>query len=76
MLQTLRPKTESPYSKGADNIIEMYRTGEISNVKTAINLVAKLNSTRPQITASKIKEYLEIKKELAIKPATRSLILT
>ena len=60
-LKNLRPKTNSPYRADADAIISMYEKGEIKNIKTAINLISKLASKRPEITRSKINDYLEIK---------------
>ena len=63
----------STYRKDADVIISMYERGEIANVKTAINLVAKLALTRPEATASKINEYLSVKKSLNIKPVVSRL---
>ena len=51
----------------------MYSKGEIGNVKTAINLISKLASTRPEATASKINEYLSIQKSLNIKPVVSRL---
>ena len=72
-LKNFRPKMNSPYRKDADVIISMYERGEIKNVKTAINLVSKLNSTRPEATASKINEYLSVQKSLNIKPVVSRL---
>ena len=63
----------SPYRKDADYSIDMYERGEIANVKTAINLVSTLKSTRPEATASKINEYLSVKKSLHIKPVVSRL---
>ena len=73
LLKNMRPKSISPYRKDADVIISMYERGEIKNVKTAFNLVSKLNSTRPEATASKINEYLSVKKALHIKPVVSHL---
>jgi hypothetical protein len=69
----MRPKTGSKYRNDADKIISMYERGEIANVKTAFNLVSKLASTRPEATASKINEYLSVKKSLNIKPVVSHL---
>ena len=60
LLKNLRPKMNSPYRKDADVIISMYERGEIKNIKTSINLISKLASTRPEATASKINEYLSV----------------
>ena len=51
----------------------MYENGEIGNIKTAINLISKLASTRPEATSTKINEYLSVKKTLHIKPAISPL---
>ena len=51
----------------------MYERGEIKNIKTAINLISKLASTRPEATASKLNEYLSIQKSLNIKPVVSRL---
>ena len=73
LLKNMRPKTGSKYRNDADKIITMYERGEIANVKTAFNLVSKLASTRPEATASKIHEYLSVKKTLHIKPVVSHL---
>ena len=72
-LKNLRPKSISPYRKDADVIVAMYEHGEIKNIKTAINLISKLASTRPEATASKINEYLSVQKSLNIKPVLSRL---
>jgi hypothetical protein len=72
-LRNLRPKSISPYRKDADVIVAMYERGEIKNIKTAINLISKLASTRPEATASKINEYLSVQKSLNIKPVVSHL---
>ena len=72
-LKNLRPRSTSPYRKDADKIIGMYENGEIGNIKTAINLISKLASTRPEATSTKINEYLSVKKTLHIKPAVSHL---
>ena len=72
-LKNLRPKMNSPYRKDADVIIDMYSKGEIKNIKTSINLISKLASTRPEATASKINEYLSVQKSLNIKPVVSHL---
>ena len=51
----------------------MYENVEIGNIKTAINLISKLASTRPEATSTKINEYLSVKKTLHIKPAVSHL---
>ena len=73
LLKNMRPKAGSKYRNDADKIITMYENGEIANVKTAFNLVSKLASTRPEATASKINEYLSVKKSLHIKPVVSHL---
>ena len=72
-LKNLRPKSTSPFRKDADVIVAMYERGEIKNIKTALNLISKLASTRPEATASKINEYLSIQKSLNIKPVVSHL---
>ena len=72
-LKNLRPRSTSPYRKDADKIVTMYENGEIGNIKTAINLISKLASTRPEATASKINEYLSVQKSLNIKPVVSRL---
>ncbi len=68
-LKNRRAKMNSPYRihVDADMIISMYERGEIKNIQTSVNLISKLNSTRPEATASKINEYLSIQKYLNIK---------
>ncbi len=65
----MRPKMNSPHRKDADVIVAVYERGDIKNIKTASNRISKLASTRPEATASKINEYLSVKKTLHIKPA-------
>jgi hypothetical protein len=72
-LKNLRPKINSPYRQYADAIISMYEQGEIKNIKTSINLISKLTSTRPEATASKKNEYLSDQKSLNIKPVVSHL---
>ena len=72
-LKNLRPRSTSPYRKDADKIVAMYENGEIGNIKTAINLISKLASTRPEAKSTKINEYLSVKKTLHIKPAVSHL---
>ena len=58
-LESIRPVKTSKYRSTADAIIIQYATREIANIKTAVNLVLKLSSKRPEITAKKFNDYVE-----------------
>ena len=55
-LKSLRPsKVKKPqYRAMADDIIDLYINGDIPNIKTAINLINKLDSTKPASTVAKV----------------------
>ena len=63
-LKNFRPKVGSKYREDADKVIAMYQSREIVNFKSALNLVSKLSSKRPEVIAKKMKDYFEIKKTL------------
>ena len=63
-LKNFRPKAGSKYREDADKVISMYQSIEIVNFKSALNLVSKLSSKRPDVIAKKMKDYFEIKKTL------------
>ena len=58
-INSIKPATTSPYRSTAEAIIEKYAYREITNFKTALNLVLKLGSKRPEITAKKFNDYVE-----------------
>ena len=62
LINLVRPAKTSPYRSTADLIIQQYASREIVNFKTAINLVMKLSSKRPEITAKKFNAYIESNK--------------
>ena len=51
LIHLVKPVETSPYRATAEAIIEQYAKREITNFKTALNLVMKLASKRPEITA-------------------------
>ena len=61
LINLVKPAKTSPYRATAEAIIQQYASREITNFKTAINLVLKLASKRPEITAKKINAYVEAK---------------
>ena len=63
-LESIRPIKTSNYRATADAIIIQYATREIVNIKTAENLILKLSSKRPAITAKKFNEYVETNKPI------------
>ena len=67
-INSVKPVKTSPYRATADAIIEKYASREIVNFKTALNLVLKLGSKRPEITAKKFNDYIE-----AIKPKVKEI---
>ncbi len=58
-INSVKPATTSAYRSTAEAIIEKYASREIVNFKTALNLVLKLGSKRPEITAKKFNDYVE-----------------
>ncbi len=62
-----RAKT-SAYRAPAEAIIEKSASREITNFKTALNLVLKLGSKLPGITAKQFNDYIE-----AIKPTVKEV---
>ena len=70
-LESIRPAKTSQYRSTADAIIIQYATREIVNIKTAENLILKLSSKRPAITAKKFNDYVETNKPIV---QTKSLL--
>ena len=66
-LKSLRPsKVKKPqYRAMADDIIDLYTNGDIPNIKTAINLISQLDSTKPASTVAKVNLFLDAKKLLS-----------
>ena len=62
LINLVKPAKTSPYRSTADLIIQQYASREIVNFKTAINLVMKLSSKRPEITAKKFNDYIAANK--------------
>ena len=56
-LESIRPVKISQYRSTADNIIIRYASREIVNIKKAENVILKLSSKRPAITAKKFNDY-------------------
>ena len=67
-INSVKPAKTSAYRSTAEAIIEKYATREITNFKTALNLVLKLGSKRPEITAKKFNDYVE-----SIKPKVKEV---
>ena len=53
-INSIKPATTSAYRATAEAIIEKYASREITNLRTALNLVLKLGSKRPEITAKNL----------------------
>ena len=66
LIHLVKPAKTSPYRPTAEAIIQQYASREIPNFKTALNLVLKLSSKRPELTQKKFNTYIE-----ANKPAIR-----
>ena len=66
LINLVKPAKTSPYRATAEAIIQQYASREITNFKTAINLVLKLASKRPEITAKKFNAYMEANKPQVI----------
>ena len=62
LINLIKPAKTSPYRATAEAIIQQYASREITNFKTALNLVLKLSSKRPEITAKKFNAYIESNK--------------
>jgi hypothetical protein len=69
LIHLVKPANTSPYRATAEEIIQQYASREITNFKTAINLVMKLSSKRPEITAKKFNAYIEANKAKVIEPS-------
>ena len=54
LINLVKPAKTSPYRATAEAIIQQYANREITNFKTAINLVLKLASKQPEITAKQL----------------------
>ena len=67
-INSVKPIKTSAYRATAEAIIEKYASREITNFKTALNLVLKLGSKRPEVTARKFNDYIE-----AIKPKVKEI---
>ena len=61
-INSVKPAKTSPYRSTAEAIIEKYASREITNFKTALNLVLKLGSKRPEVTAKKFNDYIDATK--------------
>ena len=68
LVNLVKPAKTSPYRATAEAIIEKYASREIVNFKTCLNLVLKLGSKRPEITAKKFNDYID-----AIKPKIKEI---
>ncbi len=62
LINLVKAAKTSPYRATAEAIIEQYASREITNFKTCLNLVLKLGSKRPEITAKKFNAYIESNK--------------
>jgi len=62
LIHLVKPAKTSPYRPTAEAIIQQYASREITNFKTALNLVLKLSSKRPELTAKKFNAYMEANK--------------
>ena len=62
LINLVKPAKTSPYRSTADLIIQQYASREITNFRTALNLVMKLSSKRPEVTAKKFNAYVEANK--------------
>ena len=61
-INSIKPATTSPYRSTAEAIIEKYASREIVNFRTVLNLVLKLSSKRPEVTAKKFNDYIDATK--------------
>ena len=62
LINLVKPAKTSQYRATAEAIIEQYASREITNFKTALNLVLKIGSKRPEITAKTFNAYVEANK--------------
>ncbi len=69
LVHLVKPAKTSPYRATAEAIIEQYAKREITNFKTALNLVMKLASKRPEITANNFNDYIAANKPQVIEPS-------
>ncbi len=69
LIHLIKPVKTSPYRSTSEAIIEQYATRKISNFKTALNLVMKLASKRPEITAKTFNDYIESNKPQVFEPS-------
>ena len=69
LINLVKPAKTSPYRSTADLIIQQYASREITNFKTALNLVMKLASKRPEVTAKKFNDYIAANKPKVIEPS-------
>ncbi len=70
LVNLVKPAKTSQYRATAQAIIEQYTTRQITNFKTCLNLVLKLGSKRPEITAKKLIAYSEANKAKFFEPST------
>ena len=54
LINLVKPPKTSQYRSTAEAIIQQYASREITNFKTALNQVMKLNSKRPELTAKNL----------------------
>ena len=66
LINLVKPAQTSQYRATAEAIIQRYASREIVNFKTALNLVLKLTSKRPEITQKKFNTYIEANKPQVI----------
>ena len=69
LINLVKPAKTSAYRSTADLIIQQYASREIVNFKTALNLVLKLGSKRPEVTAKKFNDYIAANKPQVIEPS-------
>ena len=69
LINLVKPAKTSQYRATAEAIIQQYASREIVNFQTALNLVMKLNSKRPEITAKKFNDYIAANKPQVIEPS-------
>ena len=69
LINLVKPAKTSQYRATAEAIIQQYASREITNFRTARNLVMKLASKRPEITAKKFNDYIEANKAKVNEPS-------
>ena len=69
LINLVKPAKTSQYRATAEEIIQQYASREIVNLKTALNLVMKLSSKRPEVTAKKFNAYVEANKPAIKEPS-------